>query len=206
MEQAEYHNLILGIIVSRCMATTKTRAVPIILTNTIKQNIWLWQPLLAAKLYTAEYHQVEHRANMERQGDDIDILFLFDVSNTIRVQLEQVEVTSTDISPPNSIDKPTFGPRPNTQATDFDFEAEVQCPPFELNLGDEMNLTCSQQSWFIDIIYDHPEVFLHDEDLEFCDWIRHTIPTTMTRPVYLTHWTIPPQLQGEVFMCLDTWL
>ena len=56
-------------------------------------------------------------------------------------------------------------------------------------------------------IYDHPEVFsLYDEDLQFCDRIKHTIPTMTDKPVYLVHCTIPPQLQGEVHKCLDTWL
>ena len=65
-----------------------------------------------------------------------------------------------------------------------------------------------QQSWFIDIIYDNPKVFtLCDEDLRFCDWIRHAILTTTDRPVYLLPHTIPQQLQGEVHKCcLDTWL
>ena len=107
---------------------------------------------------------------MEKKGGDVDISFLPLVLNTIRVQSEQVEATSTDISPPNSPDKPIFGPRPNTQATDLDFEVEVQCLPFKLNLGDERNMTCVQQSWFIDIIYDYPADFSsHDEDLRFCD-------------------------------------
>ena len=68
-------------------------------------------------------------------------------------------------------------------------------------------MTCVQQSQFIDLIYDHPEVFsLHDEDLRFCDRMKHMILTTMDKPVYLAHCTIPPQLQGEVHKCLDTWL
>ena len=129
------------------------------------------------------------------------------VPDTIRVQVEQVEATSTDTATADPEEKPVFGPRPNTQSTDFDFKAEVKWLPFKLNLGDEANLTCIQQSWFIDLIYDHPEVFsLHDEDLGFCDRIRHKIPTTTDKPVYLVHHTIPPQLQGEVQKCLDTWL
>ena len=32
------------------------------------------------------------------------------------------------------------------------------------------------------------------------------IPTTLDRPVYLPHCTIPPQLLGEVCKCLDTCL
>ena len=98
---------------------------PVILINPTKQNIWLWQPLLAAEMYTAEYHLVEHRADMGIKGDDVNISFLPVVHNTIRVQSEQVETTFTDISPPDSSERPVFGPTPDTQATDFDFEAEV---------------------------------------------------------------------------------
>ena len=163
--------------------------------------------MLATELYTAEYHPVEHKVDMEVKEDDVNISFLPVVLNTITVQVEQVESTPTDVYPPNSNEKPVFGPRPDTQAANFDFEAEVKCLPFKLNLGEEAKLTCVQQSQFIDLIYDHPEVFLlHDEDLRFCDWIKHITLTTMDKPVYLVHHTIPPQLQGEVHKCLDTWL
>ena len=47
---------------------------------------------------------------------------------------------------------------------------------------------------------------MHDEDLGLCDWLKHTIPTTMDKPIYLPHQTIPVQLQMEVWDCLDTWL
>ena len=207
VEQAEHHNLPQGIIVNRCVATVKSRSMPVILINTTKHNVWLWQPLLATELYTAEYHPVEHWTDIEVQGDVANVSFLPVVPDTIRVQVGQVESTSVDTSTPNPEEKLVFGPRPNTQSANFDFEAEVKCLPFKLNLGDEAKLTHVQQSQFIDLIYDHPEVFsLHNEDLRFCDWIRHTIPATMDKPVYLVHHTIPPQLQGEVHKCLDTWL
>ena len=180
---------------------------PVILINTTKQNVWLRQPLLATELYTAEYHPVEHQVDIEVQGDVANVSFLPVVPNTIRVQVEQVESTSVDTSTLNPEEKLVFRPRPDTQSANFDFEAEVKCLPFKLNLGDEAKLTCIQQSQFIDLIYDHPEVFsLHNEDLGFCDQIRHTIPTTTDKPVYLVHHTIPPQLQGELHKCLDTWL
>ena len=154
-----------------------------------------------------ECHSVQQRADIEIKGNDVNISFLPVVPDTITVQSEWVETTPSDISPPDSSERPVFGPRPDTQATDFDFQAEMQCLPFKLNLGEEAKITHIQQGWFTDLIYDHPEVFsLHDEDLGFCDWIRHTIPITMDRPVYLAHHTIPPQLQGEVCKCLDTWL
>ena len=165
----------------------------VILINTTKQNVWLWQPLLAAELYNAEYHPVEHWADIEVQGDVANVSFLPVVPDTIRVQVGQVEATSDDTSTPSPEEKPVFGPRPNTQSPNFDFEAEVKCLPFKLNLGDEAKLTHVQQSQFIDLIYDHPEVFsLHDEDLGFCDQIRHTIPTTMDKPVYLVHTALFP--------------
>ena len=199
VEQAKHPNLPLGIIVNRCVVTVKARAGPIILINTTRQNIWIWQPLLATRVFIVDYHQIEHRANMERMGDNIDISFLPVAPNTIRVQLEQVEVTSSNITPSTSSEKPSFGPGPDMQATNFNFEAEVQCLPFKLNIGKEAKLTGIQQSMFIDLIYDHPEVFsLNDEDLRFCKWIQHTIPMTSDKPVYLPHCTIPPQLQGEV--------
>ena len=102
-------------------------------------------------------HPVEQRADMEIKGDDVNISFLPVVPNTIRVQLEQVETTSTDVSPPSSRERPVFGPRPDTQATDFDFEAEIQCLPFKLNLGEEGRMTHVQQGQFIDLIYNHPD-------------------------------------------------
>ena len=40
----------------------------------------------------------------------------------------------------------------------------------------------------------------------FCDVLKHSIPTTTDKPVYLPHWQIPVQLQSEVRKCLDNWL
>ena len=127
--------------------------------------------------------------------------------DSIRVRSEQVETVTPDIEPPTSNEKPSFGPRPDVESPNFDFKAEIDRLPFKLNMGTTVEMTCEQQSQFINIIYDHPEVFsLHDEDLGFCDKIKHTIPMTSDRPVYLLHHTIPPELFGEVCECLDTWL
>ena len=181
---------------------------PIIAVNTTQQNVWIWQPLLATELFTMDQiDEIEHRASMERKGNNINISFSPVAPNTIRVKLAQVETTTFDITPPTSSKKPSFGPTPDVNATDFDFQTEINCLPFKLNMGTEANMTCDQQSWFINLIYDHPEVFsLHNEDLGFCDKIMHTIPMTFDRHVYLPHHAIPPQLLGEVHKCLDTWL
>ena len=60
---------------------------------------------------------------------------------------------------------------------------------------------------FLELIYDNQAVFsLCNEDLGLCDCLKHTIPTTTDKPVYLPHRTIPVQLQAEVCKCLDAWL
>ena len=47
---------------------------------------------------------------------------------------------------------------------------------------------------------------LYDGDLGFCDRLKHSIPTTTDKPVYLPHRQIPIQLQSDVKKCLDGWL
>ena len=94
MEQAEHHNLPQGIVVNRCVATVKSRSMPVILINTNKQNVWLWQPLMATELYTVEYHPIEHQVDIEVEGEVANVSFLPVVPDTIRVQVGQVETTS----------------------------------------------------------------------------------------------------------------
>ena len=78
--------------------------------------------------------------------------------------------------------------------------------PFTLNIG-EAPLTVEQQRRFIKLIYDNQEVFsLYDGDLGYCEKIKHSIPTTTEKPVYLPHRQIPIQLQSEVRKCLEAWL
>ena len=206
VEQAQHHNLPPGIVINRCMATTKARSVPVILVNTNRQNVWIQQPLLATELFgTNQVKEIEHRADMERQGDDIQVSFSPVAPDSIRVSSEQVETVTSNIDPPTSNEKPSFGPRPDVESENFDFKAEIDRLPFKLNMGTTVEMTCEQQSQFINIIYDHPRGLpLHDEDLSFCDKIKQTIPMTLDRPVYLPHCTIPPQLLGEVHKCLDT--
>ena len=65
----------------------------------------------------------------------------------------------------------------------------------------------SQQKRFLELVYNHQGVFSsHDEDLGLCNCLKHTIQTTMSKPMYLPHNTILVQLQTEVRKCLDTWL
>ena len=114
VEQAQHYNLPFGIVINRCVATTKARSVPVIQVHTTKQNVWIQQPLLAVEFFNRDQiDEIEHRASMERQGDNINISFLPVAPNSIRVKSEQVESTTSDITPPTSNEKPSFGPRPD---------------------------------------------------------------------------------------------
>ena len=117
VEQAQHHNLPPGIVINRCLATTKARSVPVILVNTNRQNVWIRQPLLAAELFgTDQVEEIEHWANMEREGDKIHISFSPVAPDSIRVRSEQVETVTSSINPPISSEKPSFGPRPDTES------------------------------------------------------------------------------------------
>ena len=64
---------------------------------------------------------------------------------------------------------PTFGLCPYIKVADFNFQKEVECLPFKLNLVD-IHLDKEHQSKFSDLIYNNHKVFsLHDEDLGYCD-------------------------------------
>ena len=103
-------------------------------------------------------------------------------------------------------EKPTFGQRPDTSSPNFDFKKELEHLPFKINIG-EAPLSRQQQGQFIDLIYDHQDVFsLYNGDLGYCDALKHSIPTTTDKPVYLPHRQIPVQLQQEVRKCLESWL
>ena len=121
---------------------------------------------------------------------------------------EKEKESDLQTTPKESADQepPKFGPRPDTSSADFDFKTELDHLPFTINIG-EAPLSKEQQSRFIDLIYDYKEVFsLYDGDLGFCDALKHSIPATMDKPVYLPHWQIPVQLQQEVRKCLESWL
>ena len=102
--------------------------------------------------------------------------------------------------------KPKFCSQTKFSSPEFNFQKELDRLPFPLNLG-KVDMSKEQQVRFLELIYDNQSVFLLcDEDLGLCDCLKHMIPTTKDKPVYLPHHTIPVQLQAEVQKCLDIWL
>ena len=177
---------------------------PVILMNQNNHNFWIWQPLLAAEIYVVEHLPWDYGVEFQHHRDNIEVVFQpippADIMTTVK------SVHNEPGTKPSAEPCPTFGPRPNTSAADFNFQQEVACLPFKLNLGD-VPLEKGHQARFINLIYSNQEVFsLHDEDPGYCDKLTLTIPTSTDKPVYLLHRTIPRQLQGEVCKCLNTWL
>ena len=184
----------------------KARTIPVIIINTNRYNVWIRQPLLAATLFDAECDEIENRVNMNQEGNNISVGFQPVPSQLIDTNSCQVEAGPIQPDSPK-IEKPEFGPRLDTNSTNFNFKYELDWLPFQLNTRKEAKFMQDQQSCFVSLVYDNKEVFyLHDEDLGYCDLIKHMIPTTTEKPVYFPHRTIPRQLQGEVHKCLDTWL
>ena len=217
VEATDDDNLPCGVSVNHTYVNpTKAKQVSVILLNTNSYNVWIRQPLYAATIWDVEL----------KDWDYEPIITKSDEANTFEVKLqpvppedlrEEILSNATEVnqetndtsgkSASNEKDeKPSFGVRPNTKDPDFDFKKELERLPFELNIGDAP-LTREQQARLIDVIYDHTEVFsLFDGDLGFCDVLKHSIPTTTDKPVYLPHRQIPVQLQSEVRKCLDNWL
>ena len=195
---------------------TKAKQVSVILLNTNSYNVWIRQPLYATAIWDVDVKDWDYEPIITKSEEANTFEVKLQpvppedlreeiLSNTTEVNQETDNASGKNAS--NEKDKkPSFSVRPNTKNPDFDFKKELERLPFELNIGDAL-LTRKQQACLIDMIYNHTEVFsLFDGDLGFCDILKHSIPTTTDKPVYLPHWQIPVQLQSEVRKCLDNWL
>ena len=217
VEATDDDNLPCGVSVNHTYVNpTKAKQVSVILLNTNTYNVWIRQPLYAATIWDVDLKDWDYEPIITK-SDEVDT---FEVklqpvppedlreeilSNATEVN-QDINDTSGKSASKEKDEKPSFGTRPNTKDPDFDFKKELERLPFELNIGDAP-LTRDQQARLIDVIYSHTEVFsLFDGDLGFCDVLKHSIPTTTDKPVYLPHRQIPVQLQSEVRKCLDNWL
>ena len=195
---------------------TKAKQVSVILLNTNSYNVWIQQPLYATTICDVELRDWDYEPIITKseEADTFEVklqpvpsedLYEEILSNATEVNQETDDASGKNTSNEKD-EKPSFGIRPNTKDSDFDFKKEQERLPFELNIGDAP-LTREQQARLIDVIYDHTEVFsLFDGDLGFCNVLKHSIPTTTNKPVYLPHQQIPVQLQSKVRKCLYNWL
>ena len=135
---------------------------------------------------------------MEIKGENVNISFPPVVPDTIRVQVEQVEAYQWICLLPTPVKDPYLALDQILKPQTLALRQRLQHLPFKLNLGEEAKMTRIQQGWFLDLIYDHPEVFsLHDEDLRFCDRIKHTMQLQIDLCIYCTA-PFPPVTRGSV--------
>ena len=188
----------------------------VILINNNSHNVWIRQPLYAGDLWEVSPREWEYEPVLTcKEGtNDIKVNFVQvppeDLQHDIltngvgcKEEMEE-EVPSSQDTETES--KPSFGTPPDFDSDQFDFKKELERLPFPINIG-EAPLNLEQQKCFIRLIYENQAVFsLYDGDLRYCDRLKHSIPTTTERPVYLPHRQIPIQLQSEVRKCLDAWL
>ena len=114
-----------------------------IIINTNRYNVWVRQPLLAAELFDVECSEIEYRATMDQEGDNISIGFQpvppqLIYTNSCQVEAGPIQPTSSEI------EKPEFGPRLDTNFADFYSKTEIDQLPFQLNTGKEANLMQDQ--------------------------------------------------------------
>ena len=202
------------------------------LQNTNDHKVWIRQPLYAGDLWDVDKEDWEYEPVLvkDAQTNNITVKFqqvppehlreeifsqaveMFGPDKTDQDKETETKEKEKESDPqPTSEDsanqeQPKFGPHLDTSSADFDFKTELELLPFTINIG-EAPLSREQQSSFIDLIYNNKEVFsLYDGDLGFCDTLKHSIPTTTDKPVYLPHRQIPVRLQQEVRKCLESWL
>ena len=214
IEAGASNNLPMGIVINRTTVTpNKSKQVPVALLNTNSYYVWIWQPLFAIDIVEGEDCPWDYQPVMSHGGNQIKVSFCPVPSSEVQEKILLASISNTtetsDLtksSMKESGEKSKFGPWPQFDSHDFDFRKELDWLPFLVNTG-EVELTKVQKQWFLELIYDHQSMFpLCDEDLGLCDHLKHTIPTTMDKSVYLPHCTILVQLQTEVCKCLNTWL
>ena len=233
MEGTQDGNLPSGIAVNNTyVQPTKLGCITVCLQNTNDHNVWIRQPLYASDLWDVDKEDWEYESVLVKDTETNNITVKFQQVKPEHLH-EEIFSQAVEMFGPDKTDKdgetktkekekesdpqktpkdsadqqpPKFGPRPDTSSADFDFKTELDHLPFTINIG-KAPLSREQQSRFIDLIYDYKEVFsLYDGDLGFCDALKHSIPTTTDKPVYLPHRQIPVQLQQEVRKCLESWL
>ena len=128
VEQAEHHNIPLGKVINWCVAMPKARTIPVIIINTNRYNVWIRQPLLAAELFDMECDEIEYRANMNQEGNNISVGFQPVPPQLIDTKSCEVEAGPIQPDIP-TIEKPEIGPRLDTNSADFDFKIELDWLP-----------------------------------------------------------------------------
>ena len=214
IEGTQDGNLPSGIAVNNTyVQPTKSGRITVCLQNTNDHNVWIRQILYAGDLLDVDKEDWEYEPVLVKDAETNNIMVKFQqvppehlheeiFSQTAEMfgpdktdkygetkTKEKEKELDPQTTPKDSTDQqpPKFGPHPDTSSADFDFKLELDRLPFTINIG-EAPLRREQQSHCIDLIYDYKEVFsFYNCDLGFCDALKHSVPTTTDKPVYLPH-------------------
>ena len=125
VEFASHNNLPSGVVVNRSYATSKAGQVVVTINNTTTRNIWMCQPLLAAKIFEVELHPWQYKSILHREDNTIKVCFQPIVPPEVEggLQTNQVEVKVKEQTPEENTNNllPSFGPHPDT-TQDYDLK------------------------------------------------------------------------------------
>ena len=130
IETAALNNLPQGFSVNHCLVHPKGSVVPVILINQNNYSISIQQPLLAADIYWVEHLPWDYGGefHISSTGKSIEVAFqplpLADIMATVNTVHNEPD-TKHQTKPTKNL-TPTFGPCPNTDVADFDFQKEVK--------------------------------------------------------------------------------
>ena len=92
--------------------------------NQNNHDVWIWQPLLAAKYFWVQHIPWDYRVGLHQDGDKMEVAFLplpsADIMASVKVVYDKAD--KVPLKEASQEPHPTFGPHPNTWAADFDFK------------------------------------------------------------------------------------
>ena len=129
------------------------------LANTNSYNMWICQPLLAADIVEVESCPWDYQTISSCDGKNIKASFCRMPPPEVQEDVFTHNMMSMDNQDAirdkgTSGEKPKFGPRPDCNSLNFDFDKELGRLPFPLNLG-KVEMSKSQQIRFLELIYDN---------------------------------------------------
>ena len=111
----------------------------LILINTTNKNIWISQPLLAAKAYEVELHPWQYHSMLYREQNTIKDGFKpvvpLEVKGSLQANQMEVKVKEEPLEEGPTPPLPSFGPHPDI-TNDYNFDDGVARLSFKLNLRD----------------------------------------------------------------------
>ena len=134
------------------------------LINTTSRNIWIHQPLLAAKIYEGKLHPWQYKSILHREGNTIKVVFQTIVPPEVEGDLQTNQVEAKVNEEPSEGEStpplPSFGPHPYT-SKEYNFEDEVKknCHLNSIFGMPYFYQGAKKKNHLLNLIYDHKKYF-----------------------------------------------